>query len=360
MSKTVLKDKALSAATTLPENTTANAQSSQSTAYANVTARLYNSNPVKEASKEALAGLRAVLGIEVESTQAKRQRLVKDREPDKPVRTFAQAVAKVEHDKVDEEPVLEQGMSGSDEEAREDSASVDLEDEDASDEWDELSLDEEALNAFDDRLAGSSDEGSDDGDKEVRRAALRRDLAGNLSLSPESSPSPVPEPASKSKVTKDLQNVRAKTDFLPSLTMGGYWSGSESEPEDDIDVAPRKNRRGQRARQQIWEKKYGKGAKHIQNGKTKTTPGRDDGWDMKRGAQESGKERRAPGFGRTPRPRGDIASGGNATAVAPRAQTKPDKASIDSKPLHPSWEAAKKAKEQKQTATFAGKKMTFD
>jgi hypothetical protein len=32
----------------------------------------------------------------------------------------------------------------------------------------------------------------------------------------------------------------------------------------------------------------------------------------------------------------------------------------DEGPLHPSWEAKRKAKEQATTAAFAGKKVTFD
>ncbi|GME83533.1 unnamed protein product [Ambrosiozyma monospora] len=58
---------------------------------------------------------------------------------------------------------------------------------------------------------------------------------------------------------------------LPALA-GGYFSGDESDSEDgdpDNDsvvkkaTTQRKNRRGQRARQKIWEKKYGKKANHV-------------------------------------------------------------------------------------------------
>lgn len=76
--------------------------------------------------------------------------------------------------------------------------------------------------------------------------------------------------------------------FLPSLTMGGYWSGSEGDEPEDIEdhVAPRKNRRGQRARQAIAEAKFGVAAKHVVEGRPANKPKdvRDAGWDMKRGA----------------------------------------------------------------------------
>lgn len=150
--------------------------------------------------------------------------------------------------------------------------------------------------------------------------------------------------------------------------MGGYWSGSEggSDVEQDVDVAPRKNRRGQRARQQIWEKKYGKGAKHLKNAKPDAKNGRDEGWDMKRGAQEEGAQARRGYKPHWQRSRAETAtagvdggpvSGGNAVQLAPRRarqESKPER------PMHPSWEAAKRAKEQSQTGAFAGKKMVFD
>lgn len=320
--------------------------------------------------KEALSHLRSILGVDG-PTQKKQKRVAGDMLTDKPIRATAKpTMISGEETLNPTEEVTEEGMSGSEEEEEEEEEVDDLVGEDSgSVEWDTLSMDEDALDAFDKRLAGSSDEESNDEDIKTRQTALRRNFASNLSISPDASlpPSLSPEPQSTSnrKASTSLGYVRAKTDFLPSLTMGGYWSGSESEPEDGVaDVAPRKNRRGQRARQQIWEKKYGKGAKHIQNAKTKPKASRDDGWDMKRGAQESGRGRNGTSlqngsYGRNTGAQGEIASGGNATEVVPRMR-KPDRAAIDNKPLHPSWEAAKKAKESKQTVAFAGKKMTFD
>lgn len=185
---------------------------------------------------------------------------------------------------------------------------------------------------FDDRIASSSDEDADSDDKSRHRS---------LSSSP--------EPQRKSK----KMEKPTKSAFIPSLTMGGYWSGSESEPEDDIDVAPRKNRRGQRARQAIAEKKFGQNAKHIQKQAASGKTDRNQGWDAKRGATDGSHPRqRGPQRFVRSAPR----SGGDGDVSKPP----PKKHRDDSGPLHPSWEAAKKAKEAKVTATFQGKKVTFD
>jgi hypothetical protein len=154
--------------------------------------------------------------------------------------------------------------------------------------------------------------------------------------------------------------------------MGGYWSGSESSASDleDDGVAStpvRKNRPGQMARRAIWEKKFGEKANHIQKGQGPVGRSKDDGWDAKRGAKENG-ERGPPSRGRQ---RGGFAdrgngrqrnysqvTGENAIAVVPkkRGLGKKDDVGV----LHPSWQAAKKAKEVKKAATFQGKKVTFD
>lgn len=51
------------------------------------------------------------------------------------------------------------------------------------------------------------------------------------------------------------------------------------------------------------------------------------------------------------------ASGANSDPVRPRTEKKPK---ATDGPLHPSWEAAKKAKEQKKSVVFEGKKTVFD
>lgn len=171
--------------------------------------------------------------------------------------------------------------------------------------------------------------------------------------------SPPPKMCKESK--KSAATKVTDTKFLPSL-MGGYVSGSDSEASD-IDVAPtaRKNRRGQRARQAIWEKKFKENAKHLE----KQASGRDAGWDLKRGAVDGSSRTPWKQGIKTPFEKKSSAAnneGGEHQAPAearPKPQRKPTKKD-DEGPLHPSWEARKKAKEAQQTAAFQGKRVVFD
>lgn len=176
--------------------------------------------------------------------------------------------------------------------------------------------------------------------KKGSKKSKRNERAADLSLSDEDSE---PEPPKK-KSAAALTNKKAA--FLPSLTMGGYISGSGSDLGSDMDVAPaKKNRRGQRARQAIWEKKYGAGAKHV---KARPAPDARAGWDAKRGAVEQKPHR--------------FANAANAAPLGPRkGEKKEPKKRDDSGPLHPSWLAAKAAKEKKAIpVVFSGKKISFD
>ncbi|RMZ86725.1 hypothetical protein DV736_g6050, partial [Chaetothyriales sp. CBS 134916] len=142
---------------------------------------------------------------------------------------------------------------------------------------------------------------------------------------------------------------KSVVDFLPSLGMTGYYSGSDSETTDDGPTGsrPRKNRRGQRARQQIAELKYGKKAKHLQN--QVGDKGRHADWDARRGAVDRSQGRRY-----------DIKSGRRSAGPVADEKLKP-KTRDDSGPLHPSWQAAKQRKQQHAgQASFAGKRITFD
>ncbi|KAJ4984350.1 cellular morphogenesis protein [Stagonosporopsis vannaccii] len=219
--------------------------------------------------------------------------------------------------------------------------------------------------------ASSSDTGSFDGfsdndsNSEVplsRSVALpsdseHSDSASSISLIAASNP----------KSTKDVAKTSTST-FLPGLSHAAYFSGDES--ASDLDEKPRKNRRGQRARQKLAELKYGAKAKHIEKIERK------QGWDAKRGAVSSDAR---PGNRRDRRAaekdlkgkggRGPVRSGENAAPLGKRradgAASKQAPKKDDTGPLHPSWAAAKAAKESKKLKIDLGgaksaKKITFD
>uniref|UniRef100_A0A060T911 ARAD1D07524p n=1 Tax=Blastobotrys adeninivorans TaxID=409370 RepID=A0A060T911_BLAAD len=129
--------------------------------------------------------------------------------------------------------------------------------------------------------------------------------------------------------------------FLPTLATG-YISGSDD--EDDVDpndsvvrqaTSARKNRRGQRARQKIWEQKYGRRAKHIVKQKQ-------ENYEKQKAKQERQERREQKRL----------------KMEEERKQVQQQKAKeFDSKPLHPSWEAKKKVS---APVKFEGKKMKFD
>jgi len=183
------------------------------------------------------------------------------------------------------------------------------------------------------------------------------------SASGSSSASSIAPPPKKKKKAKQAEPVPLTgSTFLPSL-MGGYISGSDSEASD-IDIAPstNKNRRGQRARQAIWEKRYKEQAKHLKKQQEK----RDSGWDTKYGAVEGDAGQPWKRGIRNPLLSSGSNNNNNNNNNAPAEQAPPpmpkkEKKRDDTGPLHPSWEAKRKAKEnQKASAPYEGTKITFD
>ena len=206
------------------------------------------------------------------------------------------------------------------------------------------------------------------------RYHLARSLSPSASPSIISSPSDKPPDIDRPKSIPTSKTPTKQTTFLPSL-IGGYWSGSESAPEDDdpSTIKPRKNRRGQQERRAIWEKKYGRGAKHIQGQLHAPQRDRDEGWDTRRGASDGrGKRGRGRGGirggrgGIGARPPMKVASGANDESVSNKRVmgrgAKAEGRQRDDGPLHPSWEAKKKAKEKagSSNVAFQGKKVVFD
>lgn len=312
-------------------------------------ARLCNSNPVKQAFPTVFTALKREFGIKEDlKTPIKKKRIrAKDYE------TRSMSVSSADDD--DDGRLVAKLWKRR---AADDSG-------DDAERQDESENSEDDLQQYCGRLASSDDEDldgvSDVEDLERRlmaegiseRAGKTKagtyDHAADLALSELSEDESIEQRPRKAAAPK-------KSSFIPSLTMGGYISGSGSDLDSDFDIAPKKNRRGQRARQKIWEQKYGSRATHLQNEQ------RNQGWDAKRGAVDSdkggrfgqnkgngansmalGKDRRAPGHSKPP------------------AEVKQKPRKDDSGPLHPSWEAAKRAKEKKAApVAFQGKKISFD
>ncbi|KAL2814339.1 BUD22-domain-containing protein [Aspergillus granulosus] len=314
----------------------------KSTEEANVTARLFKSNPVQKVLPSIMDGLRELIGVD--SSEPKKKGEKKDIQPvEKQEKAIVALERRADPDLSEEDEDEDQAQSGQD---------LDM---------DDAGSDEEDYAQFDARLASDSEDEDGSSDDEATLAKLkslppRSDMS--ISLSPSASPERETEspPQKKAKAsTKADKTPATSTTFLPSLMMGGYWSGSESEAEEVEEAPRRKNRMGQQARRALWEKKYGAGANHVKEGKNKKGKGRDNGWDPRKGATDGDGARRKFGTGSNA-----MAMGTDKRTGSQRGPGAGSKKPQDDKPLHPSWEAARKAKEQKTTAAFQGKKVVFD
>jgi BUD22 len=341
----------------------------KSGAEANVVGRLFNSNPIKQVMPTIMKGILGCLGLDIVAVSGKvKQNEVLESSTKK---TASLRSGRSEGDEFE-------GFSAEDDPAdllprNLETAADDTED----------SQDEE-MAAYADRLASDSSADAESVSSDViqipfnglngtKRHTTESD---NISLSP--SPQPPSIPKSSGKAAKAAAKPSGTTTFLPSLMMGGYYSGSESEDFGDEPLKPgqhplqkkeRKNRRGQRARQEIAEKKYGKNANHLKKEAAKKRS-RDAGWDPRKGATEGrsgGLRGRRGGFGdRMGRRIGKKTTGANSESVVGMREFGAGGGELGTKtkdgPLHPSWEAAKKRKEQSlgTTQAFGGKKVTFD
>ena len=396
--KTLTKTKSIASSPSFPafiEPQIEKFKQSQEPAYVNVTARLYNSNPVKTAIAQALSVWRNLLGVALPQTSSRKTHgLLQDTketpEISLPNKRSSSQLSLPHGDQPGNSP-------------RPPEKQVNFENPDIPDKRDAGTNEDESnpdLEQYEGRLAGNSsneleDEISQDSFEDSRTRLLKPSsdnyTARSFSASPSLSPSPSLSGSSSADASRPFNvkherkaEARANsTKFLPSLTLGGYWSGSGSEAEDDPDAAdiqPRKNRMGQQARRQLWEKKFGDKANHVK------TPSRSQGWDARKGAQEEsgsrGRESALPKESRrrerwqgdnrkSRRAAGGCSTGANSDPVKTRPATSGigqvqarsgsiGSGVVGSGPLHPSWIAAKNAKEQKKVnAPFEGKKIKF-
>jgi len=298
-------------------------------AEANVIGRLFNSAPIKQVIPKIMKSVYAVLRIE----------------PTKPESVAHSATPSATLPDARSRPLDEDTFTGFSE-----SDQLSDEDEQRSAKFGSEAGDSET---YGDPLVMSSTESND-----AILAELDEDIHDTEDTSLSSS-SREDSTDDKAADTSGMEDKPLKTTFLPSLSVGGYYSGSDSEDgfqQDGLVHPIRKNRRGQRARQRLAELKYGNKAKHLQKPNEKA--GHNAGWDPKRGAVDGDAKFGKRKFGRvrTGSERAKEAGGGITTGGKSPARHKDDQG-----PLHPSWEAAKQRKLQSATAaTFSGKRITFD
>ncbi|GAA5909015.1 hypothetical protein JCM6882_004968 [Rhodosporidiobolus microsporus] len=233
--------------------------------------------------------------------------------------------------------------------------------------------------------SGSEDEDDDDGaafsDEDDDAASdssfptTKTDKAAS-SKKRQPSLSPSPPPAKKSKAAAVSKPITSSS-FLPSLA-AGYVNYSDSDDEDarwvkdaerEDKKSARKNRRGQRARQAIWEKKFGSAANHVVKAAGgKAVPlAKMKEIKAKRAAAASG-EGPAPRDERPAEPfdiknaRGGSANP-NAQGLGAKARAFGGVAAAPEEKMHPSWEAKRKQKEALMNSAAIqpqGKKVVFD
>ncbi|KAJ7780619.1 BUD22-domain-containing protein [Mycena maculata] len=194
---------------------------------------------------------------------------------------------------------------------------------------------------------------SDDGPPPAKKSASTPSIS-----KPKSAPATKSTSSTKG-ATAIAKTAPANSQFLPSLAVGFVRGGSSDSDLEDVDAdagGERKNRRGQRARRAIWEKKYGRGANHKKKeaeeaakvvatakagakgkGKARWTESAqvaDDGWGARKSvAPTPHAAKPRPYTAAKPHP-------GAKPPYTAKPQAKPDMG------LHPSWVAKKALKEK--------------
>jgi hypothetical protein len=365
--RTIAKVKSIKDHEALPESVKEIEKGSQDPATLNVLARLYKIPAVRKEVDATIDDLKAIVtgagakdGAEKSEAKAKKAR-VQDSDGDDDMAdasdddddAFAAFNARIAAPSSGEEDNSEDDISGDE---RPPSIGDSASEHDPEDDLNAVS-DSDAESETD--FAGFSSASGSSRNRNRTRLAPPSDMSGTDSGSDSDSDAiPVPrQPKPKTKSRALVPETRPTASaFIPALSHAAYVSGSESEASDlDADIAPRKNRRGQRARQKIAEAKFGAAAKHVQKA------ARDKGWDPKRGAIGDANAMRKGG-------RGPMMSGENAMPLGGhRSEKRKEKKKgerDDKGELHPSWQAAKAAKESKKLVIDlkggAAKKVVFD
>ncbi|KAI0086508.1 Bud-site selection protein [Irpex rosettiformis] len=179
------------------------------------------------------------------------------------------------------------------------------------------------------------------------------------------------------KAQPEKTKKSGESTFLPSLAVGFIRGDSDVSDfsDDDAGIAPKKNRRGQRARQAIWEKKYGRNANHVKKQQEISGKGRTGDRAGKGGPQRFARGHSDKGWPRQPPPSAHPvqAQASQLSNRAPRAYLPSSPPSFfparawmilmskEEKSLHPSWAAKKMLKEKQNPVIIApqGKKIVF-
>ncbi|KAI0754958.1 Bud-site selection protein, partial [Daedaleopsis nitida] len=203
---------------------------------------------------------------------------------------------------------------------------------------------------------------------------------------------PKAKPAAKdTKGKAKAASTGGGSTFLPSLAVGFTRGDSDASDlsEDEATAAdvPRKNRRGQRARRAIWEKKYGNNANHVKSnqqqqqqppnrGRASHDPrqpqynnnkyGGAGAYPQQRqggqGPQRGGRDTYSSGGrGATGWSPGAARGGGTSTSMSMSRGGRPGAGAREETALHPSWEAKRRLKEKLNPGIVPsqGKKITF-
>ncbi|KAG8998700.1 hypothetical protein FRB93_013479 [Tulasnella sp. JGI-2019a] len=240
--------------------------------------------------------------------------------------------------------------------------------------WDSGSVDETGQVIVRPHMPSRGDEKHSDSDSASSDDAI--DLNFGISELSDSAPSLEGEDVGTSitarpTTSKGKPNKSGESIFLPSLSVG--FMPGEYDPYDDYENADidgpsgsaigRRNRRGQKARRAIWEKKYGSKAKHKQK--------EHEQWEQeaKRRAELKATRLAERQQGRQKKPEllaSHSMSSTNPKSVSDHKSSRVGRAQmpvVSSKRIHPAWEAKMKMM-QKQTAIITahpqGKKIIFN